>query len=120
MAKISSRVEIAYQEEKPVLIPKEHIMESMDKQWLKLRPTSQPIVQLLAGNKVAKNSSLSGCQALHAIIAARNQEYDLQTKKVKQQRHCLMSQPRRPERDALPKNQRRSPSKRKAKPSIAS
>ena len=76
MAKISSRVEIAYQEEKPVLIPKEHIMDSMDKQWLKLRPTSQPIVQLLAGSKVAKNSSLSGCKELHAIIAARNQEYD--------------------------------------------
>ena len=76
MATISSRVEIAYQEEKPVLIPKEHIINSMDKQWLRLRLTSQPIIQLLAGQNIAKNSSLSGSQGLTAIIAARNKEYD--------------------------------------------
>ena len=76
MATVSSRVEIAYQEEKPVLIPKEHIINSMDKQWLRLRLTSQPIIQLLAGQNIAKNSSLSGSQGLTAIIAARNKEYD--------------------------------------------
>ena len=76
MATISSRVEIAYQEEKPVLIPKERIINSMDKQWLRLRLTSQPIIQLLAGQNIAKNSSLSGSQGLTAIIAARNKEYD--------------------------------------------
>ena len=77
MATISSMVEIAYQEDKPVLIPKEHIINSMDTQWLRLRRlTSQPIIQLLAGQNIAKNSSLSGSQALTAIIAARNREYD--------------------------------------------
>ncbi len=76
VAIISSRVEIAYQQDKPVLILKEHIMESLDKQWLKVTPTSQPIVQLLAGSRLAENSSLSACKELHAITQAGNKEFD--------------------------------------------
>ncbi len=76
MAKISTRVEIAFEDEKPVVIPKEHILDSMEKQWLRLRPTCQPIIQLLTGQNIAKNSSLSGSHGLNAIIAARNKEYN--------------------------------------------
>ena len=124
MATISSRVEIAYQEEKPVLIPKEHIINSMDKQWLRLRLTSQPIIQLLAGQNIAKNSSLSGSQGLLPSLQpgtkSMTRSHLLQSKKTSQQRHCLMSQFQSPERESIPRSQSRSPSKCKAKPSIAS
>ena len=46
---ISTRIQISFQNEKPVIIPQELIFEAEGQTWLKLRPTAQPIVQLIHG-----------------------------------------------------------------------
>ena len=75
MVEISSRVELKFQDEKPICLPKDLIIQFDGHQYLKLRPTSFPIVQFIHGGKVAKNASLSSSTTLKGLIQARNDQY---------------------------------------------
>ena len=75
MVEISSRVELKFQDEKPICLPKDLIIQFDGHQYLKLRPTSFPIVQFIHGGKVAKNASLSSSTTLKGLIQARDDQY---------------------------------------------
>ena len=72
MVEITTRVQISFQDEKPVTIPHELLFEHDGQKWLKLRPTAQPIVQLIHGGRISKNASLSSSNALKSLLDARN------------------------------------------------
>ena len=74
MVSIKEAIEIQYQEEKPVLIPHSLILNHEGQKYLKVRPTSQPIVCLLYGKQPKRNASLSQLEPLRQLIEARNQE----------------------------------------------
>ena len=84
MIKISTRVEIQYKEEKPVMIPDDLIRHHEEKQYLQLRPTCRPIIQLVCGHTVAMNASLSQCSHLLELITIRNQNFKSQTEKAEE------------------------------------
>ena len=65
---------IQHQEEKPVLIPHSLILNHEGQKYLKVRPTSQPIICLLHGKQSKRNASLSQLEPLGPLIEARNQE----------------------------------------------
>ena len=75
MVAISSRVEIQFMEEKPIIIPKDLLVTHAGQSYLKLRPTAQPIVQFLHGSKIGKNASLSQSPKLKELVTARNDKY---------------------------------------------
>ena len=72
MVEITTRVQISFQGEKPITIPQELVFEDDGHKWLKLRPTSQPIIQLIHGGAIGKNASLSSSNALKSLLDARN------------------------------------------------
>ena len=72
MVEITTRVQISFQDEKPVTIPQELVFENDGQKWLKLRPTAQPIIQLIQGGRIGKNASLSSSSALKSLLDARN------------------------------------------------
>ena len=72
MVEITTRVQISFQGEKPVTIPQELVFENDGQKWLKLRPTAQPIIQLIQGGRIGKNASLSSSSALKSLLDARN------------------------------------------------
>ena len=72
MVKITTTVQISFQGEKPVTIPQELVFEDDGQKWLKLRPTAQPIIQLIHGGAIGKNASLSSSNALKSLLDARN------------------------------------------------
>eukprot|EP00439_Symbiodinium_sp_Y106_P071171 s6186_g12.t1 len=74
MAEIRAAIQIRYQEKSPILIPKELLKTANQKQFIQLRATSQPIIQLLTGKKPEKNSSLSKSSALQKLVKQRNDE----------------------------------------------
>jgi hypothetical protein len=74
MVSIKEAIEIQYQEEKPVLTPHSLILNHEGQKYLKLRPTSQPIICLLYGKQPKRNASLSQLEPLGQFIEARNQE----------------------------------------------
>ena len=74
MVSIKEAIEIQYQEEKPVLIPHSLILNHEGQKYLKVRPTSQPIIYLLHGRQPKRNASLSQLEPLGQLIEARNQE----------------------------------------------
>ena len=76
MVEINYRVEIQFQDEKPITVPKDPIIQFKGQTYIKLRPTSLPIVQLIHGGKVAKNASLSSSTTLKQLIKARNERYN--------------------------------------------
>ncbi|CAE7327779.1 bglB [Symbiodinium sp. CCMP2592] len=76
MVEIRAAIQIKYESERPILIPKDLVKLSKDKQWLQLRPTSQPIIELLTGQRPDKNASLSGSTAMANLIKKRNQSFD--------------------------------------------
>ena len=84
MIKISTRVEIQYKEEKPVMIPGDLIRHCEEKQYLQLRPTCRPIIQLVCGHTVAMNASLSQCSHLMELITIRNQNFKSQAEKAEE------------------------------------
>lgn len=84
MIKISTRVEIQYKEEKPVMIPDDLIRHYEEKQYLQLRPTCRPIIQLVCGHTVAMNASLSQCSHLMELITIRNQNFKSQAEKAEE------------------------------------
>ena len=75
MAEIRAAIQIRYQGESPILIPKELLKTANQKQFIQLRATSQPIIQLLTGKKPEKNSSLSNSTALQKLVKQRNDEF---------------------------------------------
>ena len=74
MVSIKEAIEIQYQEEKPVLIPHSLILNHEGQKYLKVRPTSQPIICLLHGGQPKRNASLSQLEPLGQLIEARNEE----------------------------------------------
>ena len=54
MVEINSRVELQFQDEKAITMPKDLIIQFEGHQYLKLRPTSPPMVQFIHGGKVPK------------------------------------------------------------------
>jgi hypothetical protein len=74
MVSIKEAIEIQYQDEKPVLIPHSLILNHEGQKYLKVRPTSQPIICLLHGKQSKRNASLSQLEPLGPLIEARNQE----------------------------------------------
>eukprot|EP00435_Cladocopium_sp_Y103_P070183 s288_g34.t1 len=75
MVTINTRVELQFQGGKSITIRKDLIIQFDGKSYLKLRPTSFPIVQFIHGCKVAKNASLSSSTTLKGLIQARNDKY---------------------------------------------
>ena len=75
MVEINYRVEIQFQDEKAITVPKDLIIQFKGHTYIKLRPTSLPMVQLIHGGKVAKNASLSPSTTLKQLIKARNDMY---------------------------------------------
>ena len=76
MAEISHCVAIQYKEEPKVLIPTDMIHKKNNKTYVQLRPTSNPIVQLLTGRRGQLNASLSSSATLQRLVKKRNAEYD--------------------------------------------
>ena len=75
MVEINTRVELQFQDEKATTTPKDLIIQFQGQQYLKLKPTSLPMVQFMHGVKVAKNASLSSSTTLKGLIQARNDKY---------------------------------------------
>ena len=71
----TTRIQISFQGAKPVIIPQELIFEEDGHKWLKLRPTAQPILQLIHGGAIGKNASLSSSNALKSLLDARNKTF---------------------------------------------
>ena len=57
-----------------MLTPHSLILNHEGQKYLKLRPTSQPIICLLYGKQPKRNASLSQLEPLRQLIEARNQE----------------------------------------------
>ena len=74
MVSIKEAIELQYEEEKQVLIPHTLIVNHEGQKYLKLRPTSQPIICFLHGEQTKRNASLSQLEPLQQLIEARNQE----------------------------------------------
>eukprot|EP00435_Cladocopium_sp_Y103_P043804 s250_g12.t1 len=74
MVSIKTSIQIEYQDQKPVLIPDDLILHHEGQKFLKLRPTSQPIIRLLHGSNAQRNASLSQLKPLQDLIEARNKE----------------------------------------------
>ncbi len=76
MVSFVQRMELRYQEEDSILVPKDLISQKLDKTWLQLRPTSQAIIHFLAGTKPGRNASLSSSTTLQNLIKLRNAKVD--------------------------------------------
>jgi len=74
MVSIKEAIAIHCQEEKPVLTPHSIILHHEGQKYLKVRPTSQPIICLLHGGQPKRNASLPQLEPLRQLIEARNQE----------------------------------------------
>ena len=57
-----------------MLIPHSPILNHEGQKYLKVRPTSQPIIYLLHGGQPKRNASLSQLEPLGQLIEARNEE----------------------------------------------
>ena len=74
MVSTKEAIAIHCQEEKPVLTPHSIILHHEGQKYLKVRPTSQPIICLLHGGQPKRNASLPQLEPLRQLIEARNQE----------------------------------------------
>ena len=74
MVSIKTSIQIEYQNEKAVVIPHDLLLGHEGQQFLKLRPTSYPIIRLLHGHNAPRNASLTQLKPLQDLIEARNQE----------------------------------------------
>ena len=72
----SQRMELQYQDEAPILIPKELIFEKLDKTWLQIKATSQPMIHFISGNRSGKNSSLVSSTTLQKMLKDRHAKID--------------------------------------------
>ena len=121
MATVSSR-EIAYQEEKPVLISKGTHHQFHGQAVAQAQLTSQPIIQLLAGQFIATAASVVSKGSLPSLqpeTKSMTRSRLLQTKKAKPA-EALFDEPAPKARKRVNSQEpERSPSKCKAKPSIA-
>ena len=66
------------------MIPDDLIRHYEEKQYLQLRPTCRPIIQLVCGHTVAMNASLSQCSHLMELITIRNQNFKSQAEKAEE------------------------------------
>ena len=73
MVTISHRVQLQYKEDSAITVPSELLIEHGDHQYIQLRPTNHAICQLICGNNIPKNASISACTKLHEIIQKRSQ-----------------------------------------------
>ena len=76
MVSFVQRMELQYQDEAPILIPKELIFEKLDKTWLQIKATSQPMIHFISGNRSGKNSSLVSSTTLQKMLKDRNAKID--------------------------------------------
>ena len=70
------RMKLQYQDEAPVLMPKELIFQRLDKTWLQIKATSQPMIHFISGSKSGKNSSLASSTTLQKLLKDRNAKTD--------------------------------------------
>ncbi len=76
MVQIGTRFQIRFQDEKPVLLPEDLLLEAHGKQWLRLRPTAPSICQIILGNQYQHNASISAAPTLQKWLQARNSMID--------------------------------------------
>ena len=57
---------------KPWLCPQTRIQEHDDRKWLQLRPTSQPLNQIIFGKEAIKNASFSNHPSFQGLFTKRN------------------------------------------------
>ena len=76
MVSFVQRMDLQYQDEAPILIPKELIFQKLDKTWLQIKATSQPMIHFISGNRFGKNSSLVSSTTLQKMLKDRNAKID--------------------------------------------
>lgn len=75
---IQTNVAIKCDDGKPIAIPNNLVVHHNGKQWLKVRPTAQSIIQLIHGSQIQKNASLTSNATLQELLNSRNQQWSNQ------------------------------------------
>ena len=77
---IQTQVAISCNDAKAIALPPALIQEHDERKWLQLRPTSQPLNQIIFGKEAGKNASFSNHRGFQDLITKRNTMWTKMTK----------------------------------------